>query len=141
MKQLSAYLLENTKDPARIFVIVKPGFYKYIHEILERFEKDDWKLEKITTKQLLLKEAKRLYAIHKDEEWYKDLCEYMSSEPTTAMILKNENMVMSPEIFDKVGVIKDELRKKYGEDEMRNVIHSSDSIAHMNNEKSVYFAV
>ena len=98
-------------------------------------------MEKITTKQLLLKEAKRLYAIHKDEEWYKDLCEYMSSEPTTAMILKNENMVMSPEIFDKVGVIKDEIRKKYGEDEMRNVIHSSDSIIHMNNEKSVYFAI
>jgi len=141
MRDLSSYLGESFRDPARIFVIVKPGFYKYIHEIIERFEKDDWKLEKITTKQLLLKEARKLYAIHKDEEWYKPLCEYMSSEPTTAIIFKNDKIPMTPEVFERTGAIKDEIRKEYGESEMRNVIHSSDSISHMAVEKSVYFAV
>ena len=140
MKTLSSYLSEGTKDPARIFVIIKPGFLKYSGDIIKRFERSGWDLEKITTKQLLLSEAKRLYAIHKDEDWYDDLCEYMSSAPTTAIIFKNDKLVMSPEIFDRTSAIKDEIRKKYGEDEMRNVIHSSDSIQHMAQEKSIYFA-
>lgn len=140
MKTLTSYLSEGAKDPARIFVIIKPGFLKYSGDIIKRFERSGWNLEKITTKQLLLSEAKRLYAIHKNEDWYKDLCEYMSSAPTTAIIFKNDKMVMSPEIFDQTSTIKDEIRKKYGEDEMHNVIHSSDSIQHMMQEKSIYFA-
>ena len=142
MQSLYSYMLtESAKNPGRIFVIVKPGFLKLSQTILERFAEDGWKLEMSKTKQLLLSEAKKLYAIHKKEDWYKPLCEYMSSEPTTAFILKNDAVPMSPKVFELTGAIKDEIREEYGESEMRNVIHSSDSIEHMATEKAIYFAI
>ena len=35
--------------------------------------------------------------------------------------------------------IKDEIRKRYGVDEMRNAIHSSDSVKNMKRESKLYF--
>lgn len=139
MKNITEYLLESINNPARIFIIIKPGFFKYSAGILQRFAQDGWVVEKSRTKQLLLREARALYKIHKKEDWYKPLCDYMASEPTTAFILKNDNIEMSPDVFKQTIAIKDEIREKYGESDMRNVIHSSDSIEHMNDEKSIYF--
>lgn len=140
MKSLTTHLYEAIKDPARIFIIIKPGFFKHTKEILEMFAEEGWKIERSTTKQLLLSEARTLYKIHKDEKWYQPLCEYMSSEPTTAFILRNDDLDMSPEIFKQTNAIKDRVREKYGESDMRNVMHSSDSIQHMQQERSVYFS-
>lgn len=140
MKPLTTHLYEAVKDPARIFIIIKPGFFKHSKEILEEFTKEGWKIERSTTKQLLLSEAKTLYKIHKDKEWYKPLCEYMSSEPTTAFILRNDDLVMQPKVFEYTDAIKDRIREKYGESDMRNVMHSSDSIQHMQQERVVYFS-
>lgn len=140
MQHLRDLLLESVDDSARIFIIIKPGFLQYSASILKRFAQDGWDIERSKTKLLLLKEARALYRIHKEEGWYKPLCDYMSSGPTEAFILKNKNIKMSPAVFDEVKTIKDELREKYGESDMRNVLHSSDSIGHMMTEKSIYFA-
>lgn len=142
MKAIKTYLteeIERGKD-ARIFIVIKPGFLKYSQQILQAFFDEDWEIEKQTSKQLLLKEAQKLYSIHKKEDWYKPLCEYMSSEKTTAFILVNHNMKMSKTVFEHTSKIKDELREKYGESDMRNVIHSSDSLEHMKQEQAIYFA-
>lgn len=126
------------RELARIFVIIKPGFLKLAPEIIKRFADDGWTIEKSRTKQLLLKEARQLYDIHKEEDWYKPLCDYMSSEPTLAFIFK-KNKKRGDWVFEETGKIKDEIRKKYGESDMRNVIHSSDSQKHMDNEMCIYF--
>lgn len=122
----------------RIFTIVKPGFEKLTPTIIKLFNKEGWNVAKIKTKVLLLSEAKSLYDIHKKEKWYEPLCKYMSSGPTTAIIF-TKNEPMSKKVFDEVGKIKDEIRKKYGESDMRNVMHSSDSLQHMKHEMSIYF--
>lgn len=142
MKSIKTYLTEEVErgKDARIFIVIKPGFLKYSQQILQAFFDEDWEIEKQTSKQLLLKEAQKLYSIHKKEDWYKPLCEYMSSEKTTAFILVNHNMKMSKTVFEHTGKIKDELREKYGESDMRNVIHSSDSLEHMKQEQAIYFA-
>lgn len=140
MKHLKDILTESLQEPARIFIIIKPGFFQYSQRILERFAQDGWKVERSRTKQLLLREARSLYKIHKKEEWYKPLCNYMASAPTTAFILRNDDLPMNSRVFDDTKLIKDEIREKYGESDMRNVIHSSDSLEHMNHEKSIYFA-
>ena len=121
-----------------IFTVVKPGFLNLTQKIIEKFEEKGWQVSKIRTKQLLLKEAHALYAIHKEKDFYKDLCEYMSSGPSTAIIYSKPGP-MDKNIFKEVEEIKDEIRNKYGESDMRNVMHSSDSLEHMNNEKDVYF--
>jgi nucleoside diphosphate kinase len=61
----------------------------------------------------------------------------MSSGLTTAFILYKK----SDNIFKEFGKIKDEIREKYGESEMRNVLHSSDSFESFIREANVYFYI
>lgn len=127
-----------TDTTQRIFTIVKPGFEKLTPTIIKKFNDNGWNVAKIKTKQLLLSEAKSLYDIHKKEKWYEPLCKYMSSGPTTAIIFTKPG-IMSKKVFEETGKIKDEIRKEYGESDMRNVMHSSDSLQHMKHEMSIYF--
>lgn len=134
MKKLASY----SKTTKHIFVIIKPGFLPLCSKILQIFEENGWNISMLRTKQLLLSEAQKLYAIHKDKDFYKDLCKYMSSGITMAFIFEKD-MPMDDKVFEEVGKIKDIIRKKWGESDMRNVIHSSDSLEYMNQEAPVYF--
>lgn len=135
MKTLIEYITESVSS--EVFVVLKPGALDLAQTIIERFAQDGWKMKKTTTKQLLLSEARRLYYVHKKEDFYKDLCEYMSSAQSRAFIFTKEG---AKDPFKEVAAIKEEIREKYGESEMRNVLHSSDSAKNMAKEMSVYFA-
>lgn len=134
MKRLKDYINDPKKD--EIFVIVKPGFLKLSNEVIKRIMKDEFELVKSKTKLLTLKEARDLYRIHKNEEWYKSLCDYMSSDLSLGLLFKYKG---KENIFKFMDSIKDEIRNKYGESDMRNVMHSSDSYEHMLNEQCIYF--
>jgi len=123
---------------AWIFVIVKPGFENLSYTVVERFAADGWKLRRTKPKQLILSEAKRLYAVHKGEDFYDALCKYMSSDISVGMIFEKD-MPMGEQVFKEVGKIKEEIRKEYGESDMRNVLHSSDSLSAMSEESQIYF--
>jgi nucleoside diphosphate kinase len=141
MTTLKEHLLESIKSTAEIFMIIKPGFLSQSQQILEILQKEGWEVKHSRVKRLLLSEAKRLYRIHKGQDFYKDLCEYMSSDISCAYILVNKSKKMSEQTFEEFSQIKQTIREKFGESEMRNVIHSSDSIENMYKEKSVYFAL
>lgn len=134
MKKLASY----SKTTKHIFVIIKPGFLPLCSKILQIFEESGWNISMLRTKQLLLSEAQKLYTIHKGKDFYKDLCKYMSSGLTMAFIFEKD-MPMDDKVFEEVGEIKNIIRKKWGESDMRNVIHSSDSLEHMNQEAQIYF--
>lgn len=119
-----------------IFVVVKPGFLDKTKYVIETFERYGFNIAKIRTKQLLKNETKKLYKVHKDEDFYNDLCKYMSSGPSCALIFAYKS---KKDIFKLSGEIKDKIRKKYGESDMRNVIHSSDSYEAMQKEMGIYF--
>ena len=135
MKGLVEFLLES-ENKKRVFVVVKPGSLDLCQNVIERFEVDGWNVCMTTTKQLLLSEARSLYKVHKKESFYKELCNYMSSGPCRAFIFENPK---SNNPFDDVKKIKDEIREKYGESDMRNVLHSSDSKENMDHEASIFF--
>jgi hypothetical protein len=59
----------------------------------------------------------------------------MSSDITMAFILKKK----SDNIFKEFEMLKDKIREKHGESDMRNVIHSSDSYKNFTHESQVYF--
>lgn len=134
MKELGIYNKENQ----RIFTVIKPGFLHLAKNIIEIFNKNGWEVSKLRTKQLLRKEANNLYAVHKKESFYNDLCKYMSSGPSLAIIFTRDKL-NNDKIYKEVSEIKDRIRKKWGESEMRNVLHSSDSYEHMLKEMSIYF--
>lgn len=138
MKDLSTYLSSNLNDPMRkghVLVVVKPGFEHLLSTLTKMFIDNNYEIVKSVTKHLQLAEAKELYKIHKKEDFYKDLCEYMSSGISTAFILKKK----SDNIFKDFAKIKDEVREKYSQSEMRNVLHSSDSYKNFTHEAGVYF--
>jgi nucleoside diphosphate kinase len=140
MKTLFESLGSSNIDDSKcnIFVIVKPGFFKDIPLIINKFGEKGWIIDRMKTKQLLPQEAERLYDIHKKEDWFEELCEYMSSEPTTAILFVKDSP-MSDKMFKETGKIKDSIRKEFGESEMRNVIHSSDSLERLQIERGIYF--
>jgi nucleoside diphosphate kinase len=63
----------------------------------------------------------------------------MSSDICRAFILKKEKNSKNP--FEEVAGIKEEIRKTYGESDMRNVLHSSDNQENMDHEASIFFGV
>ena len=137
MKNLNNYITEHINDPKRneVFVIIKPGFLKHSDKIMEIIKENEFELVKTRTKLLTLKEARDLYKIHKDEEWYKPLCDYMSSDLSLGLLFKSK----AKDPIKKMGEVKDTIREKFGESDMRNVMHSSDSYEHMLDEQCIYF--
>ena len=136
MKDLKEFLLESTETDKKIFVVIKPGFLDKTSDILDIYKDEGWTLKFSTIKQLLLSEAKELYKVHKKQDFYKDLCDYMSSDITRAFIFTKET---NDDEFKEASRIKDEIREKWGESDMRNVVHSSDSKENFEKEASIYF--
>lgn len=123
-----------------ILVIVKPKFEEYEQKILEMVCEAGFKMVNIKTKTLSIDEAKQLYAVHKDKEFFEPLCEYMSSGPSTAMIFVPVNPVWKEKkAINTIAKIKDWVRNEWGESERMNVMHSSDSYASAREESKAYF--
>lgn len=138
MKNLKHYLEYNTTDPMNknhVLVVIKPGFENLLGKLISIFKENNYSLVKSKTTRLTLDQAKRLYITHKNEDFYSNLCDYMCSGPTTAMILKKK----SDNIFEEFAKLKDKIREDFGESDMRNVIHSSDSYKAFTHESQVYF--
>lgn len=138
MENLATYLSTNISDPMRkdhVFVIIKPGFYNLANDLFATFTEHGYKVIKSKTKRLTMEEAKSLYKVHKKEDFYNDLCKYMTSDITMAFILKKK----SDDIFKEFAKLKDKIREKYGESDMRNVLHSSDSYKNFTHESQIYF--
>ena len=136
MKNLKEYITEGLNSHKEIFVVIKPGFLDKTSDILDVYKENGWELEFTTIKQLMPEEARKLYAIHKKKDFYKPLCEYMSSDITRAFIFTKET---NDDEFKEASRIKDEIREKWGESDMRNVVHSSDSKENFEKEASIYF--
>lgn len=131
MKQLATFLAEaiNKKE----FLIIKPEFLQYRNEILDILKENKIIPIRELRKTLSLSEAKNLYKPHSKKDFYKDLCEYMSSGDSIGFVLCNYGNA------DLIK-IKDKIRDKYGVDDMRNAVHSSDSDLNVARESKIYFA-
>ena len=138
MKDLSEFLEQNMKDPMRknhVLVVVKPGFENMLGKLCEIFIENGYTIVKNKTSCLTLDQAKQLYKVHSKEDFYSNLCNYMCSGPTTAFILKKK----SDDIFKEFEKLKEKIREDFGESDMRNVLHSSDSYKAFTHESQVYF--
>lgn len=131
MKNLTDFILEqqNKKE----FIIIKPGFLEYKNEILKFLKEHKIISVRELRKTLTLSEAKKIYKPHSQEDFYEDLCNYMSEADSIGILLCNYG-------GQDLLKLKDVIRKKYGKDEMRNCIHSSDSGLNVARESKIYFA-
>lgn len=115
------------------FVIIKPEFLRYQQEIEDILLSNGFSINKKLKKALSLDEAMNLYKMHESEDFYEDLCKYMSSGDSIGYILNNrKNKDLSK--------LKDQIREKYGRSYMKNVMHSSDSQENVTRESKIYFS-
>lgn len=121
----------------KCFVVVKPGFLDLAQKVIEEFEDAGWSIFATKTKKLLLPESHELYKPHEKEDFYEDLCKYMSSGLSMGIIFTRPGAL--GEGFKTVDALKDKLRKEYGESDMRNLMHSSDNLERARIESQVYF--
>lgn len=136
MKHLQTHISQGLSQ--KIFVVLKPGFMNLSQTIIDIFKESGWEMEKTVVKKLLLHEAQQLYKVHSKEEFYKPLCEYMCSDICRAFIFTKPG-IQTKKTFTEVKEIKDKIREEYGESDMRNVLHSSDSEKNMDSESSIFF--
>jgi len=131
MKHLHNLILEGIKKQSTEFIMIKPGFLQLTPILLNEMRSVGLMPVKWNTKTLNMEEAEKFYFPHKDEDFYKDLCDYMTSGPSTGFECINVHGI-------DVGAFKDKIREKYGKDDMRNVMHSSDSKNRKIIEKNIY---
>lgn len=141
MKSLINYLFEYLSIPndATGFTIIKPGFVNYASEIHEYITKKGFIMNDHTNpKRITLKQAQDLYSPHKDKDFYKDLCEYMTSNDIIAAVWvsdKEKHKGINP--IKLMEEIKNHFRDKYGLGEMENCMHSSDSLENVKREAKI----
>ena len=109
-----------------------------------KFEKAGLKI--IAQKRLKLsrKTAEKLYEIHKERPFYKDLVDFMISGPVVVQVLRGENAVKLNR--DVMGATNPEdanigtIRKEFAESIEANSVHGSDSLENAKLEVSFFFA-
>ena len=120
------------------FLMIKPGFLHRSQIILEVFSNAGYRVVKQTQKVLSYTEAENLYIMHRDKPFFAEVCTYMASDFSRGYILKSpykgENHVLKEN-----QKWKEYFRKCYAKDEMRNVLHTSDSFINLQQEAKVYF--
>lgn len=118
------------------FVILKPGFVHLRDQIEKEFlAPNNIGIFKEKKMQLTLKQAAEFYKEHYGKDFYSSNCHYMSSGECIVMILEdlniadkqNTNIDFTPFIEKFRTILKDNIRKKYGETIQKNVMHASDS--------------
>lgn len=134
MKTLTEYITEAVANENRKeFMIIKPEFLDKRNDIIDYLKKHKVMIIRELRKKLTLSEAKKIYKMHNKEDFYDDLCKYMSSDDSIGFILCNYGN-------EKMDDLKDEIRKEYGIDDMKNAIHSSDSPLNAYRESKIYFS-
>tara|TARA_B100001123_G_C14798449_1_gene823399 strand:- start:251 stop:667 length:417 start_codon:yes stop_codon:yes gene_type:complete len=130
----------------RTFSIIKPDATKrnLTGKINEIIEKNNFRI--IAQKRIKLsnEQAKNFYSVHKDKPFFKDLIDYMTSEPVIVQILEGNNAVSeyrkimgstNPQEADN-GTI----RNLVGLNVQENSVHGSDSDENAIKEIEFFFS-
>ena len=148
MKTLLDYINEELATPANTmgmggvtpsevngFAILKPGFCDHEDEWCKMLTNKGWNIVQKKKFKMTPETAKALYSMHKSKPFYKDLCEYMSSDYCVcAMCYKT-----CDDPIEDMKTIKDKVRDAWGIDDMKNAMHSSDSMDNVKREYGLIF--
>lgn len=135
---LVEYLINESKKEVKFngFAILKPEFLDKQDDFEQKLEDNSWKISDMTKIKLSLDDAKKLYDCHKDEDFYDDLCKYMSSDKCIAYKLYKD----CEDPIEDLKKVKEEVRGEFGKDDMKNCMHSSDSKENVKREAEICFS-
>jgi nucleoside-diphosphate kinase len=129
----------------RTCILIKPdGVCKrHVGSVLERFEGAGLRLVALKMVRLSKAEAGRLYHEHRDKPFYEPLLDFMTSAPIVVSVWEGENSVEKARSL--IGVTDSRLaqpgtlRKQFGFDNRRNLLHGSDSAQSAQQEIAFFF--
>lgn len=137
MISLRDFILENTETSNEVngFAILKPEFLSHKEDWLNMLKNNGWQI--VQTKQFKMndKMAKELYKMHKDKDFYNDLCKYMSSDECVCCSCHKNCKDPIKEMTE----LKERVRKSWGKSEMKNAMHGSDSLENVYRESHLVF--
>ena len=125
--------------------LIKPDAVErnLIGKIIDIFETNGIVIEKIKKVHVSNEFAKKFYDVHKDKPFFKELCNYLSSGPIIAMVLKGENVIKkNRELMGATDPLKaapNTIRKLYGVSIDKNSVHGSDSVENAKIEIDFFF--
>lgn len=113
--------------------IIKPDAVKrkISGEINALIEKNDIKIVAQKMIHLSIDDAKRFYGVHKERAFFKDLCEYMISNPIIVQVLEGKDVISRYRKLmgatNPANADENTIRKLYGLSVEENSVHGSDS--------------
>ena len=129
----------------RTIVLIKPDGMekKVVGQIIDRFERAGLTLVGLKLVKLTQGILDQWYAHHKDKPFFPELCATMMSCPVVAMVLEGEGAIQK--VFDICGptdpaeAAPGTIRRDFGIDKPRNVVHRSDSAEAVQKEIGLLF--
>lgn len=130
----------------RTLAIIKPDAIRnnYQGKIIDHLLDKGLKIVAAELTQLTTEDAREFYAVHKQQPFYNDLVEFMTSGPCMPMVLEHENAVTY--FREVIGATNPEeaddgtVRKLYAESLQNNAIHGSDSPENAQKEIAFFFS-
>ena len=134
MKTLIQFIKEQNAE-LNAFVILKPEFLKYEQQWLDMLKNNDWQIIQKKKLKLTHEQAEELYKMHKDKDFYNDLCNYMSSDDCLCCTCHKD----CADPIKEMKKLKNKALYSWGKSEMKNTMHSSYSLENVKRESKVVF--
>ena len=125
--------------------IVKPDGVRrqLVGEIISRFEKRNFVIQKLKMFMFTKELASEFYSIHKDKPFFEELIAYKTSGPVVVAVIEGNNAIGTTR--QMVGATKSfeaepgSIRGDFGLGFTENIIHASDSAESFDKEVKVVF--
>ena len=125
--------------------LIKPDAVErnLIGKIIQIFEDNNLTIVQMKKIHVDIEFAKKFYAIHSKKPFFEDLCNYISSGPLVAIVLKGENAVQKNR--DLMGSTNPKeakpgtIRNLYAISIDKNSVHGSDSFENAKIEIDLFF--
>ena len=129
----------------KTFSIIKPDATKrnITGSINQVIEKNGLRIIAQKRIKLTTDQAENFYSVHKDRPFFRDLIEYMTSEPVVVQVLSGQNCVEKYRSI--MGATNPEdaesgtIRKLFALNVQENSVHGSDSEENAKNEINFFF--
>lgn len=129
----------------RTFAMLKPDAVTrgLTGQVIARLEAEGLKVVAMKMLKVEKQTAERLYEVHRGKPFYDGLVEYSMSGPVVAMILEGEGAVRKlRQVIGATDPAKAEpgtIRREFGLDILKNVIHAADSTENAEREMQIFF--
>jgi nucleoside-diphosphate kinase len=127
------------------FIMLKPEVNerRIIGEIISRIEKHGFKIVAMKMTLVSKVQAEKLYEMHLGKPFYPELVEHITSGPVVLMVVKGSDAIMGMRKLigatNPVEAERGTIRKEFGINKTKNVIHAADSPENAEREIKIFF--